>query len=98
MKSLFVPTTLLALLTFTLPAHGEDLEQLQQLLSTRACQNCDLSGTSFVYTDLSRVDLTGADLSRANLNRTNLRNANLRGANLTSAVLFNADLTGADLT
>ncbi|MGF1496717.1 MAG: pentapeptide repeat-containing protein [Elainellaceae cyanobacterium] len=97
MRSLFTATTL-ALLTAALPARAENLEHLQQLLSTRSCQNCDLSGTSFVYTNLSRVDLTGADLSRANLNRTDLTNATLRRANLTNAVLFNANLTGADLS
>jgi tetratricopeptide (TPR) repeat protein len=79
------------------PTHAEDLTHLQQLLSTQACQRCDLTRAGLVYADLEGVDLTGADLSQANLNRANLRNANLQGANLSGAVLVSADLTGADL-
>ncbi len=79
------------------PAQAENIEHVQQLMSSRECQTCQLSGASFVHTDLSDVNLVDADLSRANLNRVDLRNADLRGANLVGAVLFNANLAGADL-
>lgn len=79
------------------PAQAENIEHVQRLMSDRECQTCELSGSSFVHTDLSGVSLVNADLSRANLNRADLRNADLRGANLTGAILFNANLAGADL-
>jgi len=85
-------------LTLVTPAQAENLEQLQQLISTRHCQRCDLSGSSFVLTNLTGADLGNANLSTANLNQANLTNANLSGANLAGAVLFNANLTGANLS
>ncbi|MBD1911306.1 MULTISPECIES: pentapeptide repeat-containing protein [unclassified Leptolyngbya] len=80
------------------PAQAENLTHLRQLMSTRACQQCDLRRSGLVYGDLEGADLSNADLSEANLSRANLRNANLRGANLRGAVLTSADLTGADLS
>jgi tetratricopeptide (TPR) repeat protein len=88
------------LLTFCLatPAQAENLQQTQQLLSTKRCQQCDLSGAGLVYANLSDADLQGANLSQANLSRINLSGANLRGANLSGAVLFSANLSHADLS
>ncbi|NEO34651.1 MAG: tetratricopeptide repeat protein [Symploca sp. SIO3C6] len=79
-------------------AQAENLEQTQQLLSTRECRNCDLSDVSLVYNDLSRVNLQGADLQNANLSHVDLSGANLSGADLRGATLFNADLSDADLS
>jgi uncharacterized protein YjbI with pentapeptide repeats len=89
--------TLLTTFSLSAAANAEDLEQTQQLLTTRQCSRCDLSGSGLVFANLSGATLDGANLSTANLNRANLSNANLRGANLAGAVLFNANLSGADL-
>jgi uncharacterized protein YjbI with pentapeptide repeats len=80
------------------PVHAENLEQTQQLIDTKVCQRCDLSGAGLVYTNLTGVDLTEALLTQANLSRANLSLANLQGANLAGASLFNANLTGANLS
>jgi uncharacterized protein YjbI with pentapeptide repeats len=76
---------------------AEDLEHVQQLLSTRTCSNCDLTNAGLVLANLAKVDLRGADLSNANLSRANLSQADLTGANLTGATLFGANLAGAKL-
>lgn len=57
-------------------------KDLQKLLSTRECIQCDLSGLN-----LSGTHLIGADLRGANLQGANLTNANLEGADLTGAKL-----------
>lgn len=79
-------------------ARAEDLNHLQELISTRTCRACNLSRASLVHTDLSEIDAQGSDFKFANLNRSRLSGADLRGADLSNAVLFNADLSGADLT
>jgi uncharacterized protein YjbI with pentapeptide repeats len=96
--SFFATVTLLSVVPLTTPAYAENLTHVQQLMTTRQCQGCDLSRAGLVLTNLDGVDLSGADLSLANLSRTNLSNANLRNANLTSAVLFSTNLSGADLS
>jgi uncharacterized protein YjbI with pentapeptide repeats len=90
--------TLLTSLVFAAPAQAEDLRHTQQLMSTRECQNCDLSRAGFVYANLSGVNLQGTNLSEANLTRANLSNANLQGADFRGAVLYNINLSGADLS
>ncbi|MBW4582512.1 MAG: pentapeptide repeat-containing protein [Tildeniella nuda ZEHNDER 1965/U140] len=81
----------------TMPAHADDLEQVQTLLATRQCSSCELSNAGLVYADLRGADLQRANLSRANLSRANLQGANLRGAILAGASLVGANLTGANL-
>jgi tetratricopeptide (TPR) repeat protein len=98
MKRYIVPVLTLLLLGWTVPVHAENLEQMQRLLSTRECSQCDLSRAGLVYSNLSNVDLNRANLSHANLSRANLSGANLSHANLSGANLFNANLTGADLS
>ncbi|BAZ39711.1 pentapeptide repeat-containing protein [Calothrix sp. NIES-4101] len=73
-------------------------EHLRQLLATKNCQNCDLSGAGLVMADLQGADLSGANLAGANLSRANLMNADLRGANLSGASLFGANLNYAKLS
>lgn len=92
-------TTVTFLTTFTLTTavHAANPEHVRQLLATKQCQNCDLSGAGLVMADLSGADLSGANLALANLSRANLTGADLRGANLTSASLFGANLNGAKL-
>jgi uncharacterized protein YjbI with pentapeptide repeats len=90
--SLLIPLALVA------PAQAENLQHTQQLMSTRQCQDCNLSRVGLVYADLTGADLQRSNLSEANLTRANLSNANLQGADLSSAVLYNINLTGADLS
>ncbi|HBE19674.1 MAG TPA: hypothetical protein DEG17_14390 [Cyanobacteria bacterium UBA11149] len=79
-------------------SHAENLEHTQQLLSTKACAKCNLTGAGLVVADLGGANLSGADLSRANLSRANLMGADLTQANLTGASLNGANLAGANLS
>lgn len=108
MKSRIIATAAF-LLTIGLPitAQASDYKQINQLLSSKQCQNCDLRNAGLVMADLAGANLSGANLAGANLSRANLAGADLRGANLTGASLFGvnlsdvklngANLTGADL-
>jgi uncharacterized protein YjbI with pentapeptide repeats len=98
MKRRFLPALILSTLCLTFPAQAENFQHTQQLMSTKQCQRCDLSGVGLVYANLAGADLSGADLSQANLSRINLAGAKLRGANLSGAVLVSADLSNADLS
>ncbi len=73
-------------------------EHIRQLLASKECENCDLSGAGLVMADLSNANLKGANLSGANLSRANLSNADLAGADLSGASLFGVNLNGATLT
>lgn len=79
-------------------ASAENLQDTQQLLSTKQCPKCNLIGAGFVVGDLAGANLSGADLSRANLSRANLMGADLTQANLTGASLNGANLAGANLS
>jgi len=63
-------------------------ECVKQLIETRECEWCDLSG----------ADLSGHDLSDINLRNAILFCANLSGSRLSNANLQNCDLIGANLT
>jgi uncharacterized protein YjbI with pentapeptide repeats len=80
------------------PANAEDLSHINQLLSTKQCPLCDLSGAGLVMTNLSGANLRNANLVNANLSRVNLAGADLTGANLTGASLYGANLSGANLS
>ena len=58
---------------------------IQQLLETKQCEGCNLSGAN-----LSSYNLIGANLSNANLS-----NADMFGANLSNVNISNANLSGA---
>jgi tetratricopeptide (TPR) repeat protein len=79
------------------PARAGNLEHTRQLLATKQCERCDLSGEGLVLADLSGANLRGANLSGANLSRANLSGADLSGANLSGASLYGANLGGAKL-
>lgn len=99
MKNQIIATvTFLTTLSLTTAVQAANPEHVRQLLATKQCQNCDLSGAGLVMADLSGADLSGANLALANLSRANLTGADLRGANLTSASLFGANLNGAKLS
>ena len=85
-------------IALSLPVQAESLTDLNQLLSTKKCSQCDLNSSGLVQADLKGADLLQADLTGANLSQANLTGANLTGANLTGASLNGANLTGANLT
>jgi len=98
-NQLFIATILFfSSFGFTSPAKAANSEHVRQLLATKQCPNCDLSGAGLVMSDLSGADLRGANLSGANLSRANLNGADLRDANLSGAGLFGANLNGAKLS
>lgn len=97
MKRRFLSTFTLLTVCFATPAIAENIQQTQQLMATKQCQRCDLSGVGLTYANLAGSDLSAANLSQANLSRTNLSRANLSRANLTGAVLVSVNLTNADL-
>ncbi len=99
MKNQFAISTIVFLssFSFAITAQAANPEHVRQLLATKQCPNCDLSGAGLVMSDLSRADLRGANLSGANLSRANLNGADLRDANLSGAGLFGANLSGAKL-
>jgi len=71
-------------------ANTSNYENIKQLLTTKQCQNCDLSGAN-----LSSSNLIGADLIGANLSNADLSNANMLGANLNNTNMSNTKLSGA---
>ncbi|MDJ0582946.1 pentapeptide repeat-containing protein [Crocosphaera sp.] len=91
-------TALFTTVSFVLPVKAENLAHLSQLLSTKKCELCDLTGSGLVMADLRGASLIGANLAGANLSQANLAGADLRGANLTGASLYGANLTGANLS
>ncbi|WP_066383963.1 MULTISPECIES: pentapeptide repeat-containing protein [unclassified Anabaena] len=98
MKNLILTTSVfLTTISLTATAQAANPEHLRQLLSTKQCQNCDLTGAGLVMADLSGANLSGANLAGANLSRANLSGADLRGANLGGAGLFGANLSNAKL-
>ena len=78
---------------FANSASAADPADLQKLLDTNKCVECDLS----YYADLSSADLSGANLEGANLSGAYLEGADLMDADLSGAYLSNAKLEGADL-
>ncbi|MEM9926969.1 MAG: pentapeptide repeat-containing protein [Cyanobacteria bacterium P01_D01_bin.50] len=99
MKNQIIATILfISTFSFTSTAQAANSQDVRQLLATKQCQNCDLSGAGLVMSDLSGADLRGANLSGANLSRANLSGADLRDANLSGAGLFGANLSGAKLS
>lgn len=97
MKPKILPITALFTALLVTPVGAENLSHLNQLLSTKKCDLCDLTGSGLVMADLANASLKGADLRQANLSQANLQGADLSGANLTGASLHGANLTGANL-
>jgi Pentapeptide repeats (8 copies) len=93
MKSL---TILAATLTLVLvpawSAQADPAKDLQKLLTTNRCEQCDLSGVSLIG-----LDLNGAQLQGAKLNAANLSGADLSGANLTGVSAVGTSFVGANL-
>jgi uncharacterized protein YjbI with pentapeptide repeats len=96
-KSIALALSLALPLVFSPVSRAENLNHLQQLLSTKQCTFCDLTGAGLVQSNLAGARLSGANLTGANLSQANLSGADLSGANLSGASLFGANLTGANL-
>ncbi len=88
----------LMMMAIAAPAQAENLDHIRQLLATKQCQRCDLSGAGLVRVQLPGANLQQSDFSRANLSQANFVSANLQGARLAGASLEGANLGGADLT
>jgi tetratricopeptide (TPR) repeat protein len=96
-QKIIIAATALFSAIVSIPANAENFNQLSQLLSTKECVKCDLSGTGLVMADLAGAKLSSANLSQANLSQANLSGADLSGADLSGASLYGANLTGANL-
>ena len=83
---------------FASSASAADPDDLNRLMNTNACIECDLFSTYLGGAVLSRAFLTRAFLSRADLSGADLSGAVLMEVNLTFANLNEANLTGANLT
>jgi hypothetical protein len=93
MKLLTILTATLALVTVPAwSAKADPAKDLQKLLTTNRCENCDLSGVNLIGIDLSNAQLQGAKLNAANLS-----GADLSGANLTKVSAVGTSLMGANL-
>jgi hypothetical protein len=90
-QTLFILVAIVAPLWASV-AQAANPEHITQLLTTKECNACDLSGA-----DLVGADLAGAKLEGANLNAANLTGTDLTGANLTRASLAGGNLVGANL-
>lgn len=66
--------------------------RIRQVLETKQCQECDLSGANLSSSNLIGANLSGADLSNADLSNTNLFGANLNNANMSNAKLSGATM------
>lgn len=97
-KSIIIILGLLARLLLPTAVRSENIAHLNQLLTTKQCENCDLTNAGLVMGDLIGANLRGANLVGANLSRANLTGADLRGANLTGASFYGANLTGANIS
>jgi uncharacterized protein YjbI with pentapeptide repeats len=90
-------TVIVLISAIAAPVQAENLSNLNQLLGTKKCPQCDLSNAGLVQADLMGSHLVGANLTDANLSQANLKGADLRGANLSGTSLYGANLTGANL-
>ena len=84
-------------ISFATYVEAANPDHLRQLIATKQCQGCDLSGAGLVRADLTGANLSGANLVGANLSRANLTGADLTGANLSGAGLFGVNLSAAKL-
>ena len=85
--------SLISLLLMT-PVSAENPDHVRQLLATKSCPRCDLSGADLRNADLSGANLQGADLRNADLSGANLQGADLRNANIANTRFSNANTNG----
>lgn len=83
----------------TTEARAQTVQQnIETLLKTRSCVNCNLEKAKLFMVDLTGADLTGANLSMANMNASTLTNSILTGTTMTDSTLIGSILMGADLS
>jgi tetratricopeptide (TPR) repeat protein len=75
----------LTTISLTATVQAANSEHVRQLLATKQCQNCDLSGASLFGVNLSEAKFNGANLTGADLRNSFLANAELTGAYLNGA-------------
>jgi uncharacterized protein YjbI with pentapeptide repeats len=102
-KSVMVPGILLVLffssvsMLYSANVSVEVQENIDSLVMTNTCVDCNLTGADLNRLNMSGADLRGADLSNATFFLADLSDANLSGAILRGTVFAGADLAGADL-
>ena len=82
---------------FASSASAADPDDLQKLMDTNECMNCNLVAANLRDADLSGANLVAANLRGAVLVSANLKGAVLSGANLRDAILGYAIMNGAIL-
>ena len=92
-----VVAIIVPILFLSFPVRASNPAHIQQLLQTKVCQNCDLTGADLKDALLVGADLRGANLSKANLDGALLVAVNLASANLSDGSLQHVDLSGANL-
>ena len=98
MKKIFCITLLLIFSFFNNQnLHAFSQEDLEKLLKTNECIQCDLSKANFKKANLSNANLQGSNLNGANLWRANLSNANLENCSLEQANLKRVNFSNANL-
>jgi len=96
--TIFPSVTLLLLSVFFVPALSsgkvsvEVQENINTLIKTNGCAQCNLANA-----DLNRLDLSGSDLRNADLSGATFFLADLSGANLSGAILRGAQFGGTDM-
>ena len=73
------------------------VDTVTMIISTDACEYCNLTGLDFTGVSLANVKLSHANLSNLVLSNLDLSGADLRYATLQGAKLNNANLEGANL-
>lgn len=75
-----------------------DEADINALMETGICENCDLTSADLRWANVYAAELGGSpNLVDARMNGSDLSGANLYGANLEGAKLVGAKLTGANL-
>jgi len=89
-------------------AYGYEEADVQRLIKTNNCKNCDLQDADLSgikldraflrYAEMQKANLEGAHMTFADFIAANMREANLKGANLEGANFMHTKLEGADLS
>jgi len=70
---------------------------VEKLLKSGTCRNCDLAGALLETESLNGIDVTGANLVAATFDGASLKDAVFRNADLAGVDFGEANLTRADL-
>lgn len=78
-------------------AWAYDSEDLEKLLKTKSCRQCDLAGALLEGKDLSQTTILASNLTAATFDGANLAGAAIKRSDLTGVDFSEANLTNADL-